>query len=146
MAARNNSSDMTTVFHAKLNGIFIEIQSNPRRKKLHKTNQGSNFLGGSFSNGDNVRAQIQFRREIQLQHLIRWFFLKNKPIIFTSITPVLSDWSNKTSWVFSALKSTRHFVPQSTVSCRQKLLKKTLWSILLNAVQPPQEGSLLFTT
>ena len=26
------------------NGRFIEIQSNFRRKKLHKTNQGPNFL------------------------------------------------------------------------------------------------------
>ena len=31
----------------------------PRRKKLHRTNQGSNFLGGSFSNRDNKRAQIR---------------------------------------------------------------------------------------
>ena len=37
-------------------------------KKLHKTNQSSNFLGGSFSNRDNIRAQIQFRRESQTQH------------------------------------------------------------------------------
>ena len=27
--------------------------SNLRRKKLHRTNQGSNFLGGSFSNTDH---------------------------------------------------------------------------------------------
>ena len=33
--------------------------------ELHRTNQGSNFLGGSFSNRDNVRAPIQFRREHQ---------------------------------------------------------------------------------
>ena len=26
-------------------------------------NQGSNFIGGCFSNRDDVRAQIQFRRE-----------------------------------------------------------------------------------
>ena len=30
-----------------------------------RTNQGSNFLGGSFSNRDNVRAPIQFNRESQ---------------------------------------------------------------------------------
>ena len=33
--------------------------------ELHRTNQGSNFLGGSFSNRDSVRAPIQFRREHQ---------------------------------------------------------------------------------
>ena len=49
----------------------MEIQSNLRRKKfqgkpqekLHRTNQGCNFLGGSFSNRDIARASIQFRRE-----------------------------------------------------------------------------------
>ena len=56
---------MTTVFHARADGIFIKIKSNLRRKKLHKMNQGANFLGGSFSNRDNIRATIQFRREKQ---------------------------------------------------------------------------------
>ena len=55
-------SSSPTVFHAWLYGRFIEIRSNIRRKKLHRTNQGSNFLGGSFSNRDNIRAPIQFRR------------------------------------------------------------------------------------
>ena len=73
---------MTTVFHAWLYGRFIEIQSNLRKKKLHRTNQGSNFLGGSLSNRMNVRAPIQFRRESQHQHLKRQFFLKNRPIPF----------------------------------------------------------------
>ena len=45
---------MTTVFHARTYGRFIETQSNLRRKKLHRTNQGSNFLGSSLSNKDNV--------------------------------------------------------------------------------------------
>ena len=77
---RSTSPDMTTVFYARLDGRFIKIQNNLRRKKLHKTNQGSNFLGGSFSNRDNVRASTQFRRESQLQHPRRWYFLKNRPI------------------------------------------------------------------
>ena len=34
----------------------------------------------SFSNGDNLRAPIQFRRESQPQHLKRLFFLKNRLI------------------------------------------------------------------
>ena len=56
---------MTAVFHTWSYGRFIKIQSNLRRKKLHRTNQGSNFLGGNFSNIDNLRAPIQFRRESQ---------------------------------------------------------------------------------
>ena len=73
---------MTAVFHTCPYGKFIEIQSNLRRKKLHRMNQGSNFLGGRFSNRDNVRASIQIRRESQPQHLKRCFFLKNRPIHF----------------------------------------------------------------
>ena len=64
---------MATVFRAWAYCRFIEIQSNFRWKKLHRTNQSSNFLGGSFSNRDNVRSSIQFRREDQPQHLKRWF-------------------------------------------------------------------------
>ena len=69
---------MTTAFHAWAYIRFAEIQSNLRRKELHRTNQGSNFLGASFINRDNVRALIQFRKESQLQHLKRWFFLKKR--------------------------------------------------------------------
>ena len=82
---------MTTVFHIRLNGKFIEIESNPRRKKLYTINQGYNFLGGSFNNRDNVRVPIQFRRESQAQYLKRYFFSRTEPSIFTSIAPVFLD-------------------------------------------------------
>ena len=70
---------MTTVFCARLHGRFIKIQNSLRRKKLHRMNQGSNFLGGNFSKKDSVRAPIQFSRESRPQHLKRGFFLNNKP-------------------------------------------------------------------
>ena len=88
---------MTTVFHAWLYGRFVEIQSTLRRKKLHTRNQGSNFPGGSFSNRYNVRAQIQFKQKSQPQHLQDDFSSTTDPSIFTSITPVLLEWSNETS-------------------------------------------------
>ena len=44
--------------------------------------KATNFRGGSFSNRDNVKAPIQFRRKRQSQHLKRWFFLKNRLIYF----------------------------------------------------------------
>ena len=109
---------MKIVFHAWLYGRFIEIQSKPRKKKRHRTNQEFNFLGGRFNNRNNVRAPIQLRRESQPQHLKRSFFLKNRPIPFISITLVLLDWSNKTSSIFPALKSTSHFLYQSIKSHR----------------------------
>ena len=49
---------MKTLFQARLYGRFIEIQSNLRRKDLHRTNQGFSFIGSTFSNRDNVRAPI----------------------------------------------------------------------------------------
>ena len=80
---------MTTVFHNWLYGRCIETQSNFKRQKLHRTNQGSDFFGGSFSNRDNVRASIQFRRESQPQHLKRQFFLEDRPIhLHTNSTSV----------------------------------------------------------
>ena len=82
VAARSTNPDMATVFYGRSYGRFIEIQNNLKRKKLHRTNQGSNFLGGSFSNRDNVRAPIQIRGKRQPQHLKRLFFLKKRPIFF----------------------------------------------------------------
>ena len=73
---------MATVFHAWQYGRFIELQSNLRRKKFHRTNEGSNLLGGSFSNKDNVRDPMQFKRENQAQHFKRCFFFKKRPIHF----------------------------------------------------------------
>ena len=60
-------------------------------------NQGFNFLGGSFSNGDNVRDPIQFRREIQPHPSILKgdFPSRTDPPIFTSVAPALLDQSNK---------------------------------------------------
>ena len=118
LATRSTSPHMATVFHTWTYHRFIEIQSNLRRNKLHRTNQGSNFLAGSFSNRDNVRAPIQFRRESQPQHLKRCFSPRTNPSIFTSIAPVFLDRSNETNRVFPALKSTSYFLPQSTVSPR----------------------------
>ena len=106
---------MTTIFYAWPYGRSLEIKTNLRREKLRRMNKGSNFPGGTFSYRDNVRVPIQFRRESLPQHLKRLFFFKNRPHIFP---PVLLDRSNETCWVFLALKSTSHFLSQSTVSCR----------------------------
>ena len=80
-----------------LYGRFIEMKSNLRRKKFHKTNKGSNFLGGSFSNRDNERDPIQFRKEKEPQDLERWFFPKTDP-------------SKQNKLNFPALKSISHLL------------------------------------
>ena len=59
VAARTTNPDKATVFHARLPGRFIDIQSNYSTKNF--INQGSNFLQGSFSNRHKLRVTIQFR-------------------------------------------------------------------------------------
>ena len=88
--------------HAWPYGRFIEIQDNLGRKKLHRTNQGSNFLGDCFRNRDNVRATIQFGRESRPEHLKRWIFLKNRPIHFhiNSTSVIIPVKRNKSSFLF----------------------------------------------
>ena len=63
----------------------------PRRKKLHRNSQGTNFLRDGISNRVNVRAPIQFRRKRQPQYLERCFcYFKSKPINFhINITKVI---------------------------------------------------------
>ena len=49
VAARSISPDMAAVFYETPFGRFMKVQRNLGRKKLHGKNQGSSFLGGSFT-------------------------------------------------------------------------------------------------
>ena len=123
---------MTTVFHAWPYGRVIDIQSNFRRNKLYRTNQGNNLLGDTFSNRDNIRPPIQFWRGDQPQQLRRWCFLKSRPIHFHSnSTGVIRPW-NKTSWIFRALKWTSHFLPQSICLVDQIQTQKPILVVATN--------------
>ena len=88
----NNWEDQPRHDNSRPYSGFREIQSNLRGKKLYRTTKGSNFLGGSFSNTDNVRAPIQFNPSI-----LKGDFSQEDRLIFTSITPMLLDQSNETS-------------------------------------------------
>ena len=115
-SSRSTSPNMTAVFqHGR---ITYRDKSNLRRKKLHRTNQGSDFLRGSFSNRDNVRSPIQFRRESQPQHLKRCFILKNRPIHFHINSTSVFRPVKRNQLSFSSIEITSHFLPQSTVSRR----------------------------
>ena len=103
---------------AKLNVRFIETQSKLRRKKLDRTNLGSNFLGGSFSNRDNVRDPMQFRRDSQRQQLKRLIFLKNRPIHFHINSASVFRPVKWKQFSFSSIEIIKPFLPQSTESCR----------------------------
>ena len=122
VATRNTSPDMAAVFHAWPCSRFIEIQNNLRRKKLHRTNQSSNFLGGSFSDRDNKRPPVQ--EKLNPTILKNDFSSRTDPSIFTWIAPVLLDWLNETSWVFPALQS---IVPRRSDSSSEA--NSSWWSV-----------------
>ena len=62
-------------------------------------NKGCNFLGGSFSNRENVRAQIQFRRRVHPSIAKDDFSSRKDQSIFISIAPMFLDWSTETRLV-----------------------------------------------
>ena len=68
------------------------------RKKLRRMNQGSNFLGGIFSNRDNIRAPIKFQEKVNPSILKNDFSSRTDPSIFTSVAPMLFDWLHKTKF------------------------------------------------
>ena len=107
---------MVAVFLPRPHDRFIEIQWSGERNLIERI-KASIFLEVVLAI-EVIRAPIQFRKDRQRQHLKRCFFWRTDPSIFTSIAPVLLDWSNETSWVFPVLKSTSHLLPQSRVSSR----------------------------
>ena len=97
-------------------------------KNLRRTNQGFKFLKGSFCKRDN-------RRERQSQHPKGLSFIKYRLIHFRINSKAVIVSINWKSWVFQALKSTSHFLFQSTVSCRSDSNSgaKTGWCYKLDA-------------
>ena len=86
---------MTTVFHVRLFVKFIETNSNFKGKKLDRTNQDSNFRGGSFSNGDNKEPQSNL--EEKDHRILKDVSSRTHPPVITSITPQLLNWSYESS-------------------------------------------------
>ena len=126
---------MRTVLHARLYGRFIEIQNNLWRNRLQRTNQGSNFFGSSFSNRENVRAPIQFRRERQPKHLKRWFFPKNRHNHFY-INSTTGQW-NKLS--FTSIKINRSLLaPVQCLVVQIQIQQPYLWDTQLCYYKMPK--------
>ena len=100
---------MTTVLYAWPYSIYIEIQNNLRREKLHRTNQGSKFLGSSFSNKDNIRPQSNLEEKVNPN------IFKDE---FSSQTLTLSkclDKSSPTAWVALDLLKALAILSDTTV-------------------------------
>ena len=101
---------MTTIFHARTYSRFMEVQSKLRRRKLHRTNQDSDFLGDSFSKGDNVTGPSNLEEKDNLSILKDDFSSRTDPSIFTSRAPELLHWSNEQAEFF------QHWNQQTTSS------------------------------
>ena len=74
------------------------------------------FLEGLLAIEIMSEPQSNLEEKVNPSTLKDDFSSRTNPYIFTSIVPVLLDQSNETS--FPALKTTSHFLPQSTVSRR----------------------------
>ena len=102
---------------------LLKIQSNLRKKKLYRTKQGSNILETTLAIEIMEEPQSNLEDKVNPSILKDDFSSRTDPFIFISVAPVLIEWSHETNWVFPALKSTNHLLPQSTVSCRTILLR-----------------------
>ena len=74
---------------------------------------------------DNVRVSFQNGRESQSQHFKILFFLKNRPVHFHINSTNVIRLVKQNQLSFPALKSTRHFLLESTVSHRSDLSSET---------------------
>lgn len=63
---------MITVLHLRL--VDRILKHDLRNAKLHKTNQGSNFLRGTFSNTDNAGISVQYRQDRYPSLLLKYDF------------------------------------------------------------------------
>ena len=83
VAVRSTSPDLTVVFHPRPDGRYIELKHNLKRKKLFRTNQDSNFFGGTcYSRGMVSKNPNPIRRERQSSFLKDDFSSSTDPYVF----------------------------------------------------------------
>ena len=128
VATRSTCPDMTRIYHAWPYGRFIEIKSNLRGKKFIQQFYAPIFLEAVLAIGTMWEHQSNLKEKVNPSILKDYFSSRTDPYIFALIAPVLLDQSNKTSWVFSALKSTSNFQFQCTVSRRSDSRSKANFS------------------
>ena len=103
-----------TLFQARPYGRFTEIQNDLRIKKLHRLNQGSDFLGHSFSEKNIYQNSnlIQKRRSVPVSAMI--FLQQILPFLPQQHQNYQISWTKRTDF-FSELKSTSHQLAKSSV-------------------------------
>ena len=112
---------------------FIEI-------KCNQGERNSNFVGGIFSDRNDVRAPIQYRGESQPQHLQRWFFLKNRPIHFhvSSTSVIRPIKQNQSSFSSIELQATSYPSQQCLVDKIQ--VQKPIIVVATDQIPEPDQS------
>ena len=87
---------MTAVLHVWAYGRFIEIQSNLSRIKLIEQIKTPIFLELLLAIEVIKEPQSKLEENVNPSILKDDFSSRREPPIFTSIAPVLLDWSNET--------------------------------------------------
>ena len=73
----------------------------------------------TFYGNKNMVPLFLWNQRVDNPRILKGYFYSRTHLsIFTSIATMLLDQSNEKSWVFPALKSTSHILPQSTVPYR----------------------------
>ena len=88
---------MTTEFHTWVYGRFKEIQSNFRRKKLIEQIKAPVFLETVLAIEVMEEPQSNLEEKVNPRILKDDFSSRADPSMFTSIDPLLLDWSNESS-------------------------------------------------
>ena len=104
------------LFQKEKNKLLLWIYA--RRLSSHLWSNGWQKLPVTGLNWNLWEPQSNLEEKVSPSILKGDFSSRMDPSIFTSIEPLLLDWSSETNWVFPALKSTSHFLLQSTMSRR----------------------------
>ena len=120
-AARSSSSDVKTVFHARLHGRFIEKNKNFGRNKLHTTNQDTSFHRGGLGNGGNEVPLFNLE-EKDLRSIL-------KCILSNSIRykcQRICSWSRGPETIMEIKKKRRHFSRSTCLLFRRNNTNRTI--------------------
>ena len=93
VARRSTRPDMKTAFHARSYGRFIEIKSNLRKKNFIERIKAPIFLEAVVAIEIMEDVQSNLDEKDNPSILKDEFSSRTDLSIFTSITPVLLDWS-----------------------------------------------------
>ena len=123
---------MPTVFHARPYDRFMEIKSILRRKKLYRTNRGSNFLGGSFRAIETMSEPQSNLKDKGSSSILNYdFSSKRDPSIFNINSTRVTRPVNRNKLSFSSIEINKPLTAQDhSVSSVRLKLRRQLYLLL----------------